>query len=122
LSLLDVRSRVVEQARDEPVDLVGFRTRLLEAFAGVADPRRNGVEVAAQREQRRAEIVGDGELARVSIGSPPAIASTCVFSRRSGATSQRLVAQIRMAVPASRAARPAANAASSRRVRSSGVA
>ena len=61
-----------------------------------------------------------GEVARVSTGSPPAIASTCVLRRRSGATSQRLAAQISSVAPASRAASPEASATSRRRFRSSG--
>jgi hypothetical protein len=59
-----------------------------------------------------------GEVARISAGSPPAIASTWVFRRRSGATSQRLAAQISSIAPVSRAASPDASATSSGRVRS----
>ena len=160
-SLVEIRPRVVEQARDEPIDLLGLRPRSLEPLTGVADARCDRVEVAAQREQRRAQVMGDGAdeqaslglesrvllgclrepgahacdrlrrrsrlpgsatSAGVSIGSPPAIASTCVFRRRSGTTSQRLAAHISSVPPTSRAASPAASATSSRCERSSGEA
>ena len=71
--LIDVRPRVVEQAGDEPVDLLSLRPRPVEPLAGVADACCDCVEVAAQREQWGAEVVGDGADEEAPLGLEPRV-------------------------------------------------
>ena len=57
--LVDVGGRVVEQGRDQPVDLAGLLTGAVKALVGVANAACDRVEVAAEREERCAEVVRD---------------------------------------------------------------
>ena len=71
--LVDVGGRVVEQARDQPVDLAGLLTGAVEALVGVADAACDRVEVAAEREERCAEVVGDRADEEALLGLKPRV-------------------------------------------------
>ena len=77
-SLVDVRPRVVEQAGDEPIDLLGLRPRSVEPLTGVADACSDCVEVAAQREERGAEVVSDGADEEASLGLESRVVLGCL--------------------------------------------
>jgi hypothetical protein len=68
---VDFRPCVVEQAGDESIDLLGLRSRSVKPLTRIAEAGCDCVEVSAQREQRCAEVVGDGadEEGRIAISA-----------------------------------------------------
>ena len=81
-SLVDVRPHVVEQAGDEPIDLLGLRPRSVEPLMGVADACRDCVEVAAQREEWGAEVMGDGADEKASFSLESRVVLGCLLEPR----------------------------------------
>src|SRR5260370_14254306 len=60
-------TRVADRPATERIDLLGLRERSIEPLTGVTDGRFDRVEVAAQREQRRAQVMGDGADKQASL-------------------------------------------------------